>query len=240
MKDILKMMRFDFISCLGTSGTAGTATTVFGVILIVFFLAFGFFISPVFAFTFIAVAGALIVPLQSAKKDDLGRLYGVLPIKRRNITRARFLYIYLLHIVGFVIALLLAFTSVSLDLNRFLPHDNEMMRIFSEEFNMTEFAKLITVAAAFTVFSCLMFAFMEMMGQILGREHEMKIFIIILIVIVVGIMGGVWVLGQLGSPEIKLPEMPQWASLTVTGAVTLGICVLFGEITAAKLAKREL
>ena len=144
------------------------------------------------------------------------------------------------HAVSTAASLVIAFAAALLNLNRFLPKDNDTIKMLSESYSMEEFTKLVPVLVGFGVFSCLVFAFMEMMGQIHGRENEMKIFIILLASIVVLVMGGVFILGQLGYPEIKLPDMPLWAGLTVTALAVLGICVLFGEITAAKLAKREL
>ena len=114
------------------------------------------------------------------------------------------------------------------------------MQMLSEEYNMTALSEFFPVMTGFVVFSCVMFAFMEMMGQIFGRENEMKILLILLGAIVVLVLGGVFILEQLGSPEIKFPEMPVWAGVTVTVLAVFGVCVLFGEITAAKLAKREL
>ena len=231
MKDILKMMRFDFISA--QSAADKTAPNAFAAIGIVVTIGAAIlFIFPGFSLAITAAAGALIVPLQSAKKDDLGRLYGTLPVGRKNITRARFLYIFVTHAVSTAASLVIAFAAAL--------KDNDTIKKLSESYSMEELAKLVPVLFGFAVFSCLVFAFMEMMGQIHGRENEMKIFIILLASIVVLVMGGVFILGQLGYPEIKLPDMPLWAGLTVTALAVLGICVLFGEITAAKLAKREL
>ena len=239
MKDILKMMRFDFISAQDAANkTAPNAFTA--VVLVVTITAAVLFLFPGFSLAVTGAAGALIVPLQSAKKDDLGRLYGTLPVGRKNITRARFLYIFVTHVVSTAASLVIAFAAVLLNLNRFLPKDNDTVKILSESYSMEEFTKLVPALIGFGTFFCLVFAFMEMMGQIHGRENEMKIFIILLASIVVMVMGGVFILGQLGYPEIKLPDMPLWAGLTVTTLAVLGICMLFGEITAAKLAKREL
>ena len=239
MKDILKMMRFDFISAQDAANkTAPNAFAAIGIVVTIG--AAILFLFPGFSLAITAAAGALIVPLQSAKKDDLGRLYGTLPVGRKNITRARFLYIFVTHAVSTAASLVVAFAAVLLNLNRFLPKDNDMIKELSESYSMEEFAELVPFLFGFAFFFCLVFAFMEMMGQIHGRENEMKIFIILLASIVVLVMGGVFILGQLGYPEIKLPDMPLWAGLTVTALAVLGICVLFGEITAAKLAKREL
>lgn len=239
MKDILKMMRFDFIGVRGVDKSS--AGNVFAaVFMIAAYGAAALFLSPMAAFCLIGAAGALIVPLQSAKKDDLGRLYGTLPVGRKNITRARFLYIFAVHAAVTVMSFVFAFTAVMLNFNRFVPKTNDALKILSEEYDPEELMEAVPVLIGFAAFSCLVFAFMEMMGQIHGRENEMKILIILLGAVIVLIMGGVFVLTQLGSPEIKLPDMPLWAGITVTVIAVLGICLLFGEITAAKLAKREL
>jgi len=241
MKDILKMMRFDFISAVGASGTdSGTANTIIWIFMAVLFLGVALFISPVFAFCLVFASGALIVPLQSAKNTDLGRLYGVLPIARKNITRARFLYIFLIHLAMLCIALLLAALSVSLNLNRFIADSSDALKTFSEMYDSETFRKMIPIFLWFAVFSCVTFAFMEMIGQIQGRQSEMKVLFIIIIAVCVIILGGTFILGQLGYPEITLPDLPEWLALSLGFLGVLGICVLFGEITASKLAKREL
>lgn len=241
MKDILKMMRFDFISATGTAGTDnGAVNTIMLIFMLVLLLAGALLVTPFFAFCFVFSAGSFIVPLQSAKNEDLGRLYGVLPVERKNITRARFLYIFLAHLVTGVLSFLLGFTSLTLDLHRFLATDSDVMKKFAEMFDPEVFGNLIPIITGFIVFSCVTFAFMEMIGQIQGRQSEMKVLFILIIAVCVIIVGGVFILGQLGYPEIKLPDLPWWLGYPLVAAGALGVCVLFGEITATKLAKREL
>lgn len=238
MKDILKMMRFDFISVYGMNG--GAVSIITCLVMAALLSVGALFVSPVFAFCIAASSGAFIVPLQSAKNSDHGGLYGVLPIARKNITRARFLYIFLIHLVTLCISVLLAVLSVKLDLNLFLPADSDSLKTFSEMYDPETFRKMIPVIIGFVVFSCVTFAFMEMIGQIHGRQSEMKVLFIIIIAVCVIILGGTFILGQLGYPEIKLPDLPEWLAMSLVFLGVLGICVLFGEITASKLAKREL
>ncbi len=241
MKDILKMMRFDFISAVGTSGAGSRgANVILSIFMAVMFLGVALFVSPVFAFCLIFASGALIVPLQSAKNEDLGKLYGLLPVERKNITRARFLYIFLIHLLMLCSALLLASLSVALDLNRFIAGSSDALKTLSEMYDPEVFGKMIPVFLGFAVLSCVTFAFMEMLGQIQGRQSEMKVLFILIVAVCVIVLGSTFILGQLGYPEIKLPDLPEWLALSLVFLGVLGICVLFGEITASKLSKREL
>ncbi|MDE7364877.1 MAG: hypothetical protein K2N27_08380, partial [Ruminococcus sp.] len=103
---------------------------------------------------------------------------------------------------------------------------------------------LIMIFGIFTVFG-LLFLYMEMMGQIHGRENEFKIVMITMIILTVLLLGFFALSDREIIPTIKLPSLPSTVSGyillgAVLNIVMLGICLLFGEITVNKLAKREL
>ena len=86
---------------------------------------------------------------------------------------------------------------------------------------------------------------MEMMGQIFGRDNEMKIIFITLGAVCVLIVGFITLSNEGIIPMFKVPELPKTESgrVLVYAAVSvalLGISTLFGEITAAVVSKREL
>lgn len=238
MKDILKVMRFDFLTAAPLASFA---------MIVIFFLctSLSLFFSPMICSYITFVAMLFVIPLQgTADKCGFNKLYGILPVKRKNITRARFLYIYLVHFLTEILELLIVVTAKSLRLYRILPNQNsEMMQFVRESFADT----LITLIIVFGIFTffCLMFSYMEMMGQIHGMENEFKIIMITIGVISVIILIFTALYNNDLLPMISLPGLPDSASdMLILGAVLnvvmFGVSILFGEITASKLAKREL
>lgn len=238
MKEILKIMRFDFLTA------KPLALGVF-IIAAVLFALLSLFFSPIICAYTTFGAMMFVIPLQSIEdKSDFNKLYGILPVQRKNITRARFMYIFLLFFLTELFEVVIMVISMSLKLYRVLPNQNgEMMQMVKNSFSDTS---LVFVAGIgmFSLF-CLMFGYMEMMGQIFGRENEMKIILITLGVVCVLAMGFLMLADHDIIPTFKLPNLPT----TITGKVILsaiinivmfGVFLLFGEITANKLAKREL
>ena len=241
MGDILKMIRFDFISVLTTGG--GKSNALVMIVLVLLFAALPLFISPFLSFYVITAAGALIVPLQSAKKDDLGRLYGTLPVKYRNVIRARFIYIVLLHFAAELIALLTALIAVTLKLNRLLPQESDFIRENAEYFDISKLPEFAPIFCGFALFFCLMFSFMEMMGQIFGRENEMKILLIALGALVAAVLGFSALTDAGIIPYMDLSSFPKIGGtvlVVILHIVIIALSAVFGEITAARLSKREL
>lgn len=238
MKEILKIMRFDFL-------TAKPFALVIFIIGAVLFFVLSLILSPIVNAYTSFVAMIFVMPLQSvADKSDFNKLYGILPVKRSNITRARFLYIFFIIFASEILELVLAVISRSLKLYRILPNQNaEMMQMIKNSFEDTTFM-LIMIIGMFTIF-CLLFSYIEMMGQIHGRENEFKIVMITMIILTVLLMGFFALSDHEIIPTIKLPSLPSTVSGyillgAVLNVVMLGICLLFGEITVNKLAKREL
>ncbi|MDE5991645.1 MAG: ABC-2 transporter permease [Oscillospiraceae bacterium] len=238
MKDILKIMRFDFL-------TAKPLALRAFIPVVVLFSLLSLFFSPLISSYVTFGAMVFVIPLQAvADKSGFNKLYGTLPVKRSNITRARFLYIFLVHFASEMLELVLAVAAMSLKLYRVLPNRNgEIMQMVKDSFENTKLT-LLMVIGMFTVF-CLMFSYMEMMGQIYGRENEFKIIMITLGVLTV-LLVGFFILSDRGIiPPIQMPSLPDTVQGilllgTALNIVMCGICLIFGEITANKLAKREL
>lgn len=238
MKDILKIMRFDYLTARPFAiGPAMIAAVILFALSLLF--------APMICSFITFGAMVFVIPLQTvADKSGFNKLYGTLPVRRGNITRARFLYIFLVHLAAELLELVLAVTAMSLKLYRALPNQNgEMMQLVKEIFEDTRLM-LLMIFGVFTVF-CLLFSYMEMMGQIHGRENEFKI-----IMITVGVMTILYVVFFILSdrgiiPPIQLQSLPDTVPelLLLDAALNIvmcGICLIFGEITVKKLAKREL
>ncbi|MDE6732713.1 MAG: ABC-2 transporter permease [Oscillospiraceae bacterium] len=238
MKDILKIMRFDFLS-------ARPYALAPAAIILLLCAALSLFFSPIISAYITFGAAIFIIPLGGvAEKSGFNRLYGILPVNRKNITRARFIYIFFLHFIAEIIEIAIAFVSFNLKLNKLLPNQNgELAQMVSKGFE-DGFLIPVAIIAAFILF-CLLFGYMEMMGQLFGRENELKI-IIITLGVVCGVVFVILLLAEREIiPTLKFPSLPvTTAGKVILGVVLniimLGICVLFGEITANRLAKREL
>lgn len=238
MKDILKVMRFDFL-------TAKPVALVEIIFVVLLFGVLSLLFSPIIASYITFGAAPFVISLQGiADKSDFNKLYGILPVERKSITRARFIYIWLVSFTAELLELLIAVVSKTLKLYRFLPNqDSEMMISVKDSFADTKLI-LLMIFGIFTLF-CLLQSYMEMMGQIKGRENEFKI-----IMITIGVLALLTFAFTILSehdmiPAISLPSLPEsTGGMLILGAVfdiiMLGICILFGEITVNKLMKREL
>lgn len=238
MRDILKLIRFDYL-------TARPLAFGLAVIIAVIFIALSLFFAPMLCSYITFGAIVFVIPLQGiADKSVFHKLYGTLPVRRGNITRARFLYIFLVHCAAELLELVPAVTALSLRLYKILPNQNgEMMQMVKKNFEDTNLT-LLMIFGVFTV-CCLLFSYMEMMGQIHGRENELKIIMATLGVLTVLCVVFFVLSGHGIIPAIQMPGLPDTVQgLLLLGGilniVMLGICLIFGEITVNKLAKREL
>lgn len=238
MKDILKIMRFDYFTA---------KPTAFGgmIFTILLFGSLGLFFSPMICSYISIIAVILVIPLQkTADKSGFSKLYGILPVDRKSITRGRFLYIFLVFFSFELMELILVAVSKTLKLYRIFPNQNsELIQMTKDSFANTQFT-LLMVFVMFALF-CLLTSYMEMMGQIHGRESDFKTIVITIGVISVIAFAFVVLSEHNMLPLIKLPSLPESVGgMLLIGAVLdllmLAICLLFGEITAKKLVNREL
>lgn len=194
----------------------------------------------------------LITPLTAvAEKSGFNKLYGTLPVNRKNIPRARFLYIFLLFTASEIVGGLLEVVSICLQLYRLLPATSPEFRQMSEEsFSLDKSLPLmLRMTFGLSMGIMLVLAVFTMVKMIHGSASA-------------GLMGGIavtvllaivlafFVLNSLDLvPVIELKGLfSLTAPLTAMSAVkcviwhaaAFGICMLCGEHTANKLAGREL
>ena len=238
MKDILKIMRFDYF----TAKPIAFGGMIFTILL---FGSLGLFFSPMICSYISIIAVILVIPLQkTADKSGFSKLYGILPVDRKSITRGRFLYIFLVFFSFELMELILVAVSKTLKLYRIFPNQNsELIQMTKDSVANTQFT-LLMVFVMFALF-CLLTSYMEMMGQIHGRESDFKTIVITIGVISVIAFAFVVLSEHNMLPLIKLPSLPESVGgMLLIGAVLdllmLAICLLFGEITAKKLVNREL
>lgn len=240
MKDILRVMRFDFLTAIPVALTPLIICTLAlaGIVL---------FLAPMLSGYLLFCALLFIIPLQSvAEKSGLHKLYGILPVDRKNITRGRFLLIFTLLFAAELLAIALVYAAMRLQLYRILPNqESEILQMASDTFDRTKFMNYGIIIFLFTI-ACLAFSFMEMTGQLFGRESDMKVILIVMGIVTV-IVAAFSILSERGIvPGIDLESIGETLHrirYPLSIGLNLGsfaLCILFGEITAAKLAAREL
>ena len=236
MKDMLKIMRFDFL----TAADTGYFPAVF---LAALSVSGAFLFGPGCAAALILTSICFILPLTSvAEKSEFHKLYGILPVKRKNITRGRFLYIFMLHFIPEMIALLLLKPAFTLKAYRILPNQGSASLQMIENAFSSEFRSPCMII--FTVFSisCFAFLYMEFTGQIFGHENDIKSIMVLLLTVT----AVVTTLTALGSHDIIQVDFEKIRNIkTLTAGIFLNtlllmICLLLGEITAGKVSAKEI
>ena len=237
MKDILKAVRFDYLTV--------APFVWFGVVLSVLLLGgLSLLMAPAVCALLSMIAPFFVLPLQIvADECGFNKLYGVLPVSRKSIARARFLYIFLVFLAAQFAELVIAGIAHAANLYRFLPNqESSMMKFVPDAFANRSFTLLAVFGVCVLVGICV--AFVEMMTQIKGRESLFRIvFFAFFTISVIA-----FIIAKLVQKKILTLHLPLLASspagMLLTGAaadlVLLAVCVIFGEITAAAMEKREL
>ena len=236
MKDMLKIMRFDFL----TAADTGYFPAIF---LAALSVTGAFLFGPGCAAALILTSICFILPLTSvAEKSEFHKLYGILPVKRKNITRGRFLYIFMLHFIPEMIALLLLKPAFTLKAYRLLPNQGSASLLLIENAFSSDFrSPCMKIFIIFSI-SCFAFLYMEFTGQIFGRENDLKSIMALLIIVTAVVM----TLTTLGSKDIIQLDFEKIRNTkTLTAGIFLNtlifmICLLFGEITAGKVSAKEI
>jgi hypothetical protein len=238
MKESLKMARFDYFL---TGGSMLPSAIVLLLIALVFMSVF----SPNCSAFILFNIPISLVPLQQTDKKNSGKMYGTIPVHRKSVTRGRFLYMIISGLVSEIAAMLIAVLAIVININRFLPHDNPLMQLAEKQYSFKSFVPFGIVIGVF-VFIMLTSAALEMIGQIFGRENDMRN-ILIMIISAIVLFFCYLILsydkGILPCPdEFHAPATlgGKIALCVVLNAVTVGIVALFGEITANIVSKREL
>ena len=238
MKDILKVMWFDLLTSANLAVPA----------MLVFLLVCGvgaLFFSPLMA-GFLAFGSMLfVIPLQSAaERSGFHKLYGLLPVKRKQITRGRFAFMFAAFFGTELIGILIARIAPFLALYRLLPNQGSPnLVLIAKTFEDVQTSVMAIILMHFLM--SLVFIYMEMMGQIFGRENEMKIIMISLTVLTVVLITFFTLSDHEIIPRInfgfdEFQNAGNLFQLVSTGLIFLVLTIVFGEITAHVVSRREL
>lgn len=241
MKDVLKMIRFDYISVKSL-----TVPYVIGFIALSLVLAlFGI---PLGVFCF-AAAAAVFAPVQELANSDSRKIYGILPVRRDAFTRAAFLEMIVPLFAGELLSLMFLVISNSSKLYRIFPKTvGDIIGglfDFSKNDSIITFGELCIILILVSVYLCILAAYLEMMSAIQSRENDVKN-----LLTAVALTGAVIAVIAALSAKHIVPPVQEWLiPRTVSGkwffavilnVIAAGVSILFCKIAVKKSADCEL
>ena len=236
MKDILRVMKFDYV-------TANLNMTAL-LIAAVGFCALGMFLTPSAMVFLYFIPFMYIFPLSAADdKYKLSRLYAILPVKRKNVTRARFIYIFVMFFFAEIITLPLSRLSYCMKLYRYIPIADEGIKITIEK-TFADYDFTLKVIAGAMIGLCLFFSYFETINKIFGKDKiifTLTITFVFLIVVFIAyrVLSKNGILTKISVPDVPVTLAGKIAAGILINAVMFLICMIFGEITAGKVSARE-
>lgn len=241
MKDILKMIRFDYIS-------VRQLTVPYVVGFIAVSLVLSLFGIPIGMFCF-AAAAAVFAPVQELAGSDSRRIYGILPVRRDAVTRATFLEMTVLFFAGELLSLIFLLISSSSELYRILPKAVggiiEGLFAFSKNGSYLAFGKLCIILILISVYLCILAAFLEMMSAIQSHENDIKNFLTAFsltaaVITVIAALSVKQIIPPVQSWLIPKTVSGKWAFAVILNLIAAIVSVLFCEITVKKTADSEI
>lgn len=239
MREILKLVHMDFISAKPIGLTTYIIVSFMFSILALLF-------SPIVSAFIILFSLIMVFPVQvQDTKNDFRKLYGILPVNRKNITLARFIYFFACFFVSEIISIIVSVLSFFIKLYRIFPDTTQGFMLFiKDNFEKPDYPLcFVIIAIVFAVF-CIFFSYMEMMGQIFGREKEIKTVLITILVLFIPVLLFFKLSDMDIIPTFSMPSLPE----TIPGALlfmiiiniaVFGICMIFSKITTGKIIIRE-
>lgn len=243
MKDVLKMIRFDYISVRSL-----TVPYVIGFIAVCLVLAlFGI---PLGVFCF-AAAVAVFAPVQELASSDTRKIYGILPVRREAVTRAAFIEMIVPLFIGELLSLTFLFISDSSKLYRIFPKTvgsviEELFDFSKSGANIT-FGELCIMLILIFVYLCILAAYLEMMSAIQSRENDVKNLLTAVALTAAAVVG----IDVLSAKQVIPPAqdwlmlIPQtasgkWLFAIILNVIAAGVSVLFCETAVKKSADCEI
>lgn len=241
MKDILKMIRFDYITVRSL-----TLPYVLGFIVISFVLSlFGI---PLGIFC-VAALMAIFGPVQELSNSDSRKIYGILPVCGDAVTRAAFLEMIVPLFAGELLSFLFLFISKSSKLYRIFPKNVgdmiEGLFSFSQNDRGISFDGLCILLVLTSAYLCVLAAYLEMASKIQGSENDIKN-LLLAISITAAVFAVITALVKAGMiPSLQMWLIPRtvlgkWLIAVSLNIIAAGVSVLFCEITVKKTADFEM
>lgn len=238
MKDILKMIRFDYIAVKSL-----TVPYVIGFIAVS--LVLSLFGIPLGVLCFAAVE-AVFAPVQELASPDSRKIYGILPVGRDAVTRAGFLEIIVPLFAGELLSLMFLLISNSSKLYRIFPKTvgGIIEGLFDNDLNFP-FGELCIIVILTSVYLCILAAYLEMMSAVQSGKNDL-INLLTAIAVTAAVIS---VIAALSANRI-IPPVQRWLiPQTVSGkwifaillnVIAAGVSVLFCETAVRKTADSEI
>ncbi|MCH5275666.1 MAG: hypothetical protein J1E65_07485 [Lachnospiraceae bacterium] len=241
MKDILKMIRFDYISV--KSHTVPYVIGFIGISLVL-----SLFGIPLGVFC-VAAPIAIFGPVQELYGSDSRKIYGILPVRRDAVTRASFLELTVPLFAGELLSFLFLLISRSSKLYRIFP--KSIGNIIETLFDFSQSGMGISVDGLYIIlmftsaYLCVFAAYLEMASKIQGSENDIRN-LLLAISLTVAVFAVITALVKAGIlPPLQKWPMPRtvagkWLFAVILNIIAAGVSVLFCEITVKKTADFEI
>ena len=239
MKDILKIMRFDYLMVRREALPMFLIVSTLSVVLALFF-------SPMIVInSSICVLGILLILYSAESRSDFNKLYGILPVGRKTIVRARMLLILLLCFLVEVIQIAGSELAAVCRFYRFLPNQNsEFMLMVKSAFENRDTVAFWPVLLFFL--SSVILGYLELIKRVFKQENLLKA-----VIITVGILTVIFftllalsahdVIPNLDTERLSMLFAQHWIPFCIgVNLLAVVICLIFSEFTAAKFEKQEL
>lgn len=242
MKNVLKMMRFDYSI---TKGIGGKYAFYFAIIFTVMCL-IGFFPA---ALGFVVTPFALYAPLETVRKGDFMKIYGLLPMERRYVTKALFAEIAYPQIIGGIACELLLLVTGAIGKAHLYPaflqkklYDDNTQQLIST-LGM-KYSDLFVLAALATALITIIVLFFYMILEIKGETVALVCCMPFMIAILAAAIGYMNANDNGAVPTITdmLPASTVLRVLLIIGSFAAIIAAeqLIGSFTVKATAKKEI
>ncbi|MBR4361118.1 MAG: hypothetical protein IKP42_00050 [Ruminococcus sp.] len=242
MNNVLKMIRFDYSITKGLGAKYAyyfAALCTVGCLLGCFPAAAGFVIFPF----------ALFSPLENVRKGDFMKIYGLLPIERRYVTRALFAEIAYPQIAGGIVCELLLLVTRAVGEARLYPaylqehiYDETKLNLLSD-LGM-KYSDLFVIAALATAVITVVVLFFYMILEIKGETIALMCCVPFMIALIAAAIG--YMLGNDNDAVPSISEiLPESAILRVfiiivSFAAVIAAEWLLSSFTIKATAKKEI
>lgn len=239
MKDVLKMIRFDYIA-------VRPLTVPYVIVFAAVCLVLALFGIPLGVFCF-AAAAAVFAPVQELASSDSRKIYGILPVRRDAFTKAAFIEMTVPLFAGELLSLIFLLISSTSKLYRILPQTAagiiEGLFDFSRNGSGIAFGELCIILIS--VYLCILAAYLEMMSAIQGRENDIKnlltaIALTAAVIVIIAALSANHIIPPVREWLIPRTVSGKWVFSIILNVIAAGVSVLFCRIAVKKSASREI
>ncbi|MBP5432061.1 hypothetical protein [Ruminococcus sp.] len=246
MKEIMKLIRFDFIT------SVNSALPFFGGMLLICLIitAFGVF-NPIFGVFLFISSAAFFAPAQNtANNPNFRRVRGILPVSRASFVRAEFTETIIALLVSELITLILMGISRLSKLYEIFPpkfeifckeiHTCEGINVFDEK--IVKFVHLVIFVCALLIVQV---TFINMRSAIEKHEHDIRNILLVFAVAIIAFIVSVELVLRKVIPPYDEWLFPSSAAGTWVWGIALNVAavalsILFCRITVKKTADYEI